>query len=134
MKSTTYIYEKSNQKNEKYLSVGRNPVACLCPCRLASCQLRNFLREFTEKCLLFLTNQAAGFISCGIGHSNFSWNFILSFLLWYDFKILVKSRRGGTFLSVALSVNVCQKYFFQLKAKYLVFNFLGLDVTILNLI
>ena len=50
MKSTTYIYEKSNQKNEKYLSVGRNPVACLRPCRLASCQLRNFLREFTEKC------------------------------------------------------------------------------------
>ena len=27
MKSTTYIVEITNQKNEKYLYVGRNPVA-----------------------------------------------------------------------------------------------------------
>ena len=27
MKSTTYIAEITNQKNEKYLYVGRNPVA-----------------------------------------------------------------------------------------------------------
>ena len=47
--------------------------------------------------LLFLTNQAAQFISCGIGCSNFSGNFLLSFLLWYDFKILAKWRGGGTF-------------------------------------
>ena len=47
MKSTTYIAEITNQKNEKYLSKGRNSlVACL----LAPCQLRNFPREFTEKC------------------------------------------------------------------------------------
>ena len=50
MKSTTYIVEITNQKNEKYLSEGRNPLACLPPCLLASCQLRNFLCEFTEKC------------------------------------------------------------------------------------
>ena len=49
MKSTTYIAEITNQKNEKYLSEGRNPLACL-PRLLALCQLRNFLREFTEKC------------------------------------------------------------------------------------
>ena len=50
MKSTTYIVEITNQKNEKYLSKGRNPFACLPPCLLVSCQLRNFPREFTEKC------------------------------------------------------------------------------------
>ena len=50
MKSTTYIVEITNQKNEKYLSEGRNPLACLSPRLLVSCQLRNFPREFTEKC------------------------------------------------------------------------------------
>ena len=49
MKSTTYIVEITNQKNEKYLYVGRNPVAWLPP-HLASCQLRNFPHVFTEKC------------------------------------------------------------------------------------
>ena len=84
--------------------------------------------------LPFLTNQAARFISCGIGRSYFSGNFFLSFLLWYDFKILVKSRGGGTFLSLASSVNVWQKqFFFQLKAEYLAFHFLDLSETILNL-
>ena len=31
MKSITYIAEITNQKNEKYLSMGRNPLACLPP-------------------------------------------------------------------------------------------------------
>ena len=35
MKSTTYIVEITNQKNEKYLYVGRNPVAWLPPRLLA---------------------------------------------------------------------------------------------------
>ena len=81
-----------------------------------------------------LTNQAPRFISRGIDRSYFSGNFLLSFLLWYDFKILVKSRGGGTFLSLASSVNVWQKqFFFQLKAEYLAFHFLDLSETILNL-
>ena len=50
MKSTTYIVEIPNQKNEKYLSMRRNPVACSPSRLLALCQLRNFPREFTEKC------------------------------------------------------------------------------------
>ena len=50
MKSTTYIVEITTQNNEKYLSEGRNPLACA-PSRLfASCQLGNFLRDLTEKC------------------------------------------------------------------------------------
>ena len=52
------------------------------------------------------TNQAARIISGGIGRSYFSGNFLLSSILWYDFKILVKTRGRGTFLSVALSVNL----------------------------
>ena len=35
MKSTTYIVEITTQKNEKYLSEERNPLACL-PARLLS--------------------------------------------------------------------------------------------------
>ena len=50
MRSTTYIAEITDQKNEKYLSEGRNPLACLPPRLVASCQLRHFPREFTEKC------------------------------------------------------------------------------------
>ena len=51
MKSTTYIVEITTQKNEKYLSEGRNPLACSpASCFLALCQPRNFLCEFTEKC------------------------------------------------------------------------------------
>ena len=36
MKSTTYILEVTNQKNEKYQSEGRNPLACSPPHFLAS--------------------------------------------------------------------------------------------------
>ena len=50
MKSTTYIVEITNRKNEKYLYVGRNPVAWSPLHLLASCQLRNFSCVFTEKC------------------------------------------------------------------------------------
>ena len=57
MKSTTYIVELTNQKNENYLSEGRSPLASLPPCLLASCQLRNLPREFTEKC--FAVNQSS---------------------------------------------------------------------------
>ena len=80
-----------------------------------------------------LTNQAGWFISYGISCSYFSRNLILSFLLWHDFKVLVKSRGGGTFLCLASSVNF-QKNFFWLKAKCPVFYFLDLDGEILNLI
>ena len=82
-----------------------------------------------ESVLSFLTNQAAQFTSCGIGCSYFSWNFPLSLLLWYDFKILVKSMAGGTFLSLASTGNVQQQSF-----KYAVFYFLDLEGAILNLI
>ena len=52
MKSATYIVEITNQKNETYLPMGRNPLACLPARLLVPCELRNFLREFTEKCFV----------------------------------------------------------------------------------
>ena len=107
MKSTAYIVEITAQKNEKYLSEVRNTLACL-PARVVS--TKKFSAWVYWK--VFLSNQAAQFISRGISHSYISGNFLLSFLLWYDFKILVKSRRGGIFLCLALSVNVRQEFFF----------------------
>ena len=52
MKSTRYIAETTTQKNKKYLSEGKNPLACLPACLLALCQLRNLLCEFTDKCFV----------------------------------------------------------------------------------
>ena len=68
-----------------------------------------------ETVLPFLNNQAASFISCGIGRSYFCENFCLSFILWYDLKILVKSMERRTFLCLASSINVRQKFFFNWK-------------------
>ena len=113
MKKTTYIAKITTQRNENYLSGGRNLLVCSATSLLVSCQPRNFPLEFNEKCFVFLTNQSARFISCGIGHSYFLGNFQPSILLWYDFKIDVKSRRGGTFLCQALSVNIWKTCFFS---------------------
>ena len=66
MKSTTYIAEITNQKNEKYLSERRDPLACLPPRLPTLFQLRNFPCEFSEKCFAVF-NQS----SCTI------------YLMWY---------------------------------------------------
>ena len=47
MKSTTYFTELTNQKAEKYLSRRKKIEST---CLLASCQLSDFPREFTENC------------------------------------------------------------------------------------
>ena len=106
MKSTTYINEIANQMNEKYLSNRRNPLAGSPPCLIST---KKFSVSLLKIVLPFLTNQAARFISCGMSRFYFFGNFLLSFFLWYGFKILVKSRGGGTFLSLASSGNVWQK-------------------------
>ena len=54
MKSSTYIVEITNQKNEKYLSEGRNPLACSPP-HLVSARVS----EFTEKCLCDLSHMVS---------------------------------------------------------------------------
>ena len=79
MKSTTCITEITNQKNEKYLSEGRNPLACLPPRLLASCQLRNFPREFTEKCFAVFDQS-----SCAI---YFMWYWPL--LFFWEFSSII---------------------------------------------
>ena len=107
MKSTTYIVEITNQKNEKYLYVRRNPVAWLPPHLLALCQLRNFPCVFTEKCFAVFYQSGCMIYLTWYQPLLFFWEFssIISFLLRYDFNILVKSRGGGTFLSLAPSVS-----------------------------
>ena len=100
MKSTTYIVEITNQKNEKYLYVGRNPVAWSLPRLLASCPLRNFPHVFTEKCFAVFDQSSCAIYLTWYRLLLFFWEFasVLSFVLWwYDCKILVKSRGGGTF-------------------------------------
>ena len=47
------IIEITTQKNEKYLPEERNLLAWQPARLLASCQLRNFLCESTEKCFIF---------------------------------------------------------------------------------
>ena len=63
MKFTTYIIEITTQKYEKHLSEGRNPLVCLSARLLASCQLRNFSREFTEKCSVVFGQSNCAIIS-----------------------------------------------------------------------
>ena len=67
---------------------------------LASCQ-KLFRMSLLKTALPFLTNQVTRFISHGKGCSYFYQNLLLPIFLWYDFKIQVKSRRGGTFLCLA---------------------------------
>ena len=108
MKSTTYFTLITNQKSEKYLPErGKLESTCLLPTHLKL--TKKFSVSLLKTVLPFLTNQAAQFISHGIGCSYFSQNLLLSFLLWYDFIIQVKSRGGKTFLCLALSVNIWQK-------------------------
>ena len=101
------------------------------PARLfASYQLRYFPREFTEKVYWkaicrFWPIKLPWFVSRCIVCSYFYRNILLSLLLWYDFKILVKSRGGGTFLCLTSSVNVWQEKFFVIwKLNILSFIFL----------
>ena len=84
MKSTTHIVEISNQKNEKYLYVGRNPVACLPSPFLASCQLRNFPREFIEKGFAVLNQSSCTIYLTWYRPPIFSWEFpsIIPFMAW----------------------------------------------------
>ena len=82
MKSTTYIVEITNQKDEKYLSEGRNPLAWLPPRFLALCQLRNFLHEFSEKCLVVFNQSICGIYLMWCWLVLFFWeNFIVLFMV-----------------------------------------------------
>ena len=108
MKSTTYIIEITNQKNERYLSEGRNPLAYSPPCLLSTKKFSVWVYwkvfcHFWSIKLHDLPHMVS--LLFAPSHSYFSGNFLLSFLLWYDTKILVKLRGGGTLLSLALSVN-----------------------------
>ena len=83
MKSITYIVEITNQKNEKYLYVGRNPVAWLPRRLLALCQLRNFLHVFTEKCFAVFDQSSCAIYLTWYQPLLFCWEFsIIPFIVW----------------------------------------------------
>ena len=75
MKSTTYIIEITNQKNEKYLYVGRNPVAWSPPHLLAFGQPRNFPHVFTEKCFAIFDQSGCAIYLTWYRLLLFSWEF-----------------------------------------------------------
>ena len=111
-KSTTYFPQITTQKTEKYLSKRRKLESnCLLACLPARHVSTNniFCASLLKTVLAFF--QAAQFILCDIGHPYFSQNLLLSFLLWYDFKIQFKSRGGGTFLYLASSVKIRLNFF-----------------------
>ena len=83
MKITTYIAEITNQKNEKYLPEGRNPLACLPRHLLVSCQLRNFPCEFTEKCFAVFDQSSCTIYLTWYRPLLFFWGFssIISFMV-----------------------------------------------------
>ena len=140
MKSTTYMVEITTQKNEKYLSEGRNPLACLATRLaarfLASCQLRNFLLEFTEKCFAILEQS-----NC-VTYYTWFWSLlffsgIFFYHSFYGMAVRFQSKQGE---GVSFYIQLCllafgrSNVFLQLKTKYSVFHFLHLGGTILNLI
>ena len=125
MKSKKYFAEITTEKDEKYLSEGKKlGSTCLPTCSPASfMSIKEFSMWVCWK--VFSTNQAVQFISHGVSCSYFSGDFLLPFLLWYDFKILVKSRGGGTFLCLAPSVNIRRSnLFFNWKLNIPFFIFL----------
>ena len=83
-KSTTYFVEITNQQNKKYLSEGRNPLACLTPGLLASCKLRNFPREFTEKSFAVFDQSSCAIYLTWYSPLLFFWEFysIIPFMVW----------------------------------------------------
>ena len=82
------------EKSEK----GKLESTCLFAC-LPDTNKETFRVSLLESSLLFLINQDIR--SCGIVCSSFSWNLLLLFLLKHGFKILVKSRKEGTFSCLA---------------------------------
>ena len=126
MKSATYIIE---------VSVWGEKSTCL----LASCQLRHFPREFTENCFDVSDQSSLAIYLMWYWSLLFfrDFSFVMSFMVWLQHFSQIKGAEGGsTFLCVAWSVNVQQKFFFffHLKAKYSIIHFVDQGGTIVNLI
>ena len=116
MKSTTYIVEITNQKNEKYLSEGRNLFACLPLCLLASCQVRNFPREITEKSFaIFDQSSCMIYLTC-ISPSYFSGNFLLPFPLWYYFTDSSQIKGRGYIFQSSIACKRLAEVFFSIES------------------
>ena len=111
------------------MPVGRNSLACSSALLLVSCQLRNFPHEFTENCFAVFDWSNLTIYLMWYWLFWFSGNFLLSFLLRYDFKILLKSRGGGTFLCLALTFGRSFFFFFFFNWKLNIPSFIFLICT-----
>ena len=99
---------------------------------LASCQLRNFPREFTEKCFAVFDQSSHAIYLAWYWPLLFFWEFfsIIPFMVWLQDSSQIKGR-GYIFMSSIVCWRLAEVIFFQLKAKYPAFHFLDLDGTIL---
>ena len=96
----------------------------LLSCLLTSYQLRNFYVSLLKSVLSWLLWKVIYLMWYLLLQFFLEFSSIIPFM-WYDFKILVKSKGRGTSLCLSSSVN-WHKYFFffHLKAKYPIFIFL----------
>ena len=79
---------------------------------LASCQLLNFPRDFTENFFAVFDQSKRTIYLTWYRSVLFFWEFFFYFFLWFDLKILVKSRGGDRFSYPESSVNFWQKWLF----------------------
>ena len=116
MKSTTCIAEITNQKNEKDLSEGRNPLACLPLCLLASCQPRNFLHELTEKCFAVFDKSSCAIYLMWYWALLFFGEFssIIPFMVWLSDSNQIKGR-GYIFKSSIICKRLAEVIFFSME-------------------
>ena len=87
-------------------------LACLPAWVLTLCQLRNFLCEFTEKCFAIFDQSSLTIYLTWYWSLLFFQGFPSIMHSFYDFKVLVKSRGGGTFLCLALLMFSRSNFFF----------------------
>ena len=124
MKSTTCIVEIANQKNEKCLSEGEIHLLA-CPCLLTSCQLGNFLHEFTGKCFAVFDQSSCTIYLTWYWPLLFVWEFssIIPFVVWLQDSSQIKAR-GYIFKSSIISKRFVEVFFFSWKLNISSFIFL----------
>ena len=133
MKSTTYIPEITTQKNERHLLGGRN--ACLLVLLLASYQLRNFPREFTEKCFaVFDQSSHAIYLTCAVAETCHMISFLILLFWLFSFVIFVLMFSLFHFVHFVFVLILFWFCFHFVHFNYLIFLIVFSSIIILNFI
>ena len=95
------------------MSEGRNPLVCSPACLLASCQLRNFPREFTEKCFAIFDQSSCAIYLTWYRSLLFFREFssIIPFMVWLWDSSQIKGR-GYIFKSTIVGKRSAEVMFF----------------------